>query len=177
MHCVPRIGRGMRFVTIVMLALPLVGCVCPDSKARQEIPAIASGTPSAREFENRLADAQEVLYRLLVPNTMARTRPRMEQEVQDLLSRFAGLAQPFKQHPNASIQFLSGKVAGTPAGEQDPAVCALQLLYEIDTESARAVIRQAEAHSHEVVARTARQMLSDHQDLFWGFRQPREDDR
>ena len=130
----------------------------------------AAGSPDTAHLDNTFREAERVLYRLLLPNTMARTEPRTDAEVLHLLGRFRRLSRVFEEHPGVSVPFLSAKVSTTPAGQQDPAVCALQLLFEIDSPTARRAIRNAQKHPHEVVSRTAVAMLRHRQGLLYGFR-------
>ena len=81
----------------------------------------------------------------------------------------------FKQNLDISVSFLKMKVKTTKPENQDPALCALQLLYEINTELARNIIINAQKHPNEVVSITAKQMISNKQDLLWGFRNYKTD--
>jgi len=80
------------------------------------------------------------------------------------------IASVFRKHLDLSVPILTAKVASTPPGAEDPAFCALQLLFEINTQSSWKVIRAAETSPHEVASRLARGMVKDNQDALWGFR-------
>ena len=153
--------KNASLLTLTVLLL-LVGCGPQRSGAR---------APDTAQLDKTFREAERVLYRLLLPNTMARTEPRTDAQVLHLLGRFRRLSRLFEEHPAVSVPFLCAKVSTTPAGEQDPAVCALQLLFEIDSPAARRAIRDAQKHPHEVVSRTAVAMLRRAEDLLRGFRE------
>ncbi|WP_455388922.1 hypothetical protein [Petrachloros mirabilis] len=152
-------------VPILLFSFLAVSAVLVDS-------AQAIGTTIAANsgMETKFEEAQDTLYALLLPNSMARTQPQTKQDVQHLLKRFERLASYFKKDPSTSLPFLVSKVKATPVDDQDPGLCALQLLYEINTEPARKVIQGAQQGANETLSEKATSMIQDHQGLLWGFR-------
>lgn len=121
-------------------------------------------------LETKFGQAQDTLYALLLPNSMARTQPQSQQDVQRLLTRFERLASFFKKDARVAVPFLTAKVKSTPVDDQDPGLCALQLLYEINTKASRQVIEDAQKGSNEMLSEKAASMIQDRQGLLWGFR-------
>ena len=150
------------YVLLIMTALLLLGC-----SARTSTSTVLDTT----QLDTAFHEAEKVLYQLLMPNSMARTEPRTDAEVLGLLERFRELSRMFEENPSVSVPFLSAKVSTTPVDRQDPAICALQLLFEINNGAARCAILDAQMHPHEVVSRTATGMLRHGEDCLWGFRQ------
>ena len=157
-------------MVIILLAFMVTIAVLPEGVQSSDLEAV----PTA-ELEARLKEAETILYDLLLPNTMARTQPRSKQQEQNLLNQFERISAAFKKDPDASVRFLAAKVASTPSDGKDRAFCALQLLYEINTEASRKVIREAQNHPDEVVSRLAKEMVNENHDALWGFRNQKKD--
>lgn len=150
------------YVLLILTALLLLGCIARTS---------TSNDLDTTQLDTAFHKAEKVLYQLLMPNSMARSEPRTDAEVLGLLERFHELSRMFAEYPDVAVPFLSAKVSTTPADRQDPAVCALQLLFEINNGAAHRAILDAQMHPHEVVFRTANGMLRHGEDCLWGFRQ------
>jgi len=155
---------------IILLAFMVTIAVLPEGVQSSDLEAV----PTA-ELEAKFKQAEAILYNLLLPNTMARTQPRSRQQERDLLNQFERIAAAFKKQPDASVRFLAAKVTSAPSDGQDPAFCALQLLYEINTEASRKVIREAQNQPDEVVSRLAKEMVNENHDALWGFRNQKKD--
>ncbi|MGA2516445.1 MAG: hypothetical protein ABSG44_07820 [Thermodesulfobacteriota bacterium] len=157
-------------VLIILPAFFVTIAVLPGRVRGSDLEAVPT-----TELETKFKEAEAILYDLLLPNTMARTQPRSKQQERGLLNQFERISAAFKKHPDASVRFLAAKVASTPSDDQDPAFCALQLLYEINTEASRKVIREAQNHPDEVVSRLAKGMVDESHDALWGFRNEKKD--
>jgi hypothetical protein len=122
-----------------------------------------------RQFDNKFNEAQEILLKLLFPNTMARSEDQTIQNEEKLLYDFQIITDYFITYKDLSIPFLADKLASTPAESLEPGVCALQLLFEINTKKSIMVIQDAIKSSNEVISKLARQMIDNKQDALWGF--------
>ena len=152
-------------ILISMLVIVVAISVFPEKIRGANYEALTTA-----DFEKTFTNAQDIFYKLLLPNSMARTTPRSKREEEKLLQSFQGIAATFKNHANISVPFLKAKVASTLPDAEDPALCALQLLFEINDQASWKVIRDAQSNPHEVVAEWAKEMVKHKQDVLWGFR-------
>ena len=130
-----------------------------------------TSTPGTAAHAEALRRADRALMRLLLPNSMARTSPRTQEEIDGLLAEFRDAADEFAKAPEASVRFLHGVVVGTTSRKDEGlALAALQILYVLDSPAASSVIRGARTHPNGIVARTARSIVEREEDLLWGFR-------
>jgi hypothetical protein len=157
----------MKAPIVILLALVVV--VLAVAALPGKLRGSDFGAVSVPDLEEKFVTAQAILYDLLLPNTMARTSAQTKAEEERLLDSFRKIAAVFKKAPDVSVPFLASKVASAPPDSEDPALCALQLLFEINSQSAWKVIRAAQAHPHEVVSRLAKGMVKNNQDALWGF--------
>ena len=127
-------------------------------------------TPATPAHSEALRRADRALTRLLLPNTMARTMPRTQEEIDGLLAEVSAAAAEFARTPESSVQFLQGALWGaTGRDDEDMTLSALQVLHALNTPAASSVIREAQTHPDPVVARAARSIVERDQDLLWGF--------
>ncbi len=160
-------SRGGRLVVsaglIALVAIAAVAAVPPRGAS-----ADAAATAPRVDLERELHRTGEALVALLLPNTMARTRPRTDAEVGALVREVIGAADHIRADRERAIPFLRGVLAAT-TDEDEPALAALQLLAMLDDPWADAVIAEARQHRSETVARTATTMTVEGTDLLSGF--------
>ena len=135
--------------------------------------ALANDAVSDIELEKKFNAAQELLFKLLFPNSQARTEPETFSEEKQLLDDFQKLADYFIDDQELTIPFLADQLAVTPAESLEPGVCALQLLFEINTPTSMKIIQHAKKHQSESVAQLAKGIIDSDQDALWGFRSMR----
>ena len=129
-----------------------------------------TSTPGTAAHAQALRRADRAMTRLLLPNSMARTSPRTQEEIDGLLAEFRDAADEFAKPPEASVRFLLGVVGTTSREDEGLALSALQILYVLDSPAASSVIRGARTHPNGIVARTARSIVELDADLLRGFR-------
>lgn len=128
----------------------------------------SSEIQGAAGLETNFGKAEDILFKLLLPNSMARTEPRSKEDEKALLGDFKIVAAMFTENPELSVPFLAEKLKPS-SSDDDAAICALQILYEIDTPNSRKAIQDAQKHPVETVSRLAREMITERVDALWGF--------
>ncbi|QFY44578.1 hypothetical protein F6R98_19700 [Candidatus Methylospira mobilis] len=160
----------MKTLSLLILSVIVVLTITMQSERHNFSPFEAA---SAADLEQNFSDAQEILATLLSPNLQAMDPLPSQAELDRLtgqrLDDFKRIAAVFKKHPEESVPFLASKLTPNLPDAGDSGICALQLLFEINTPPSWKVIQGAQAHADEIVSRVAEQMTKDKQDVLWGF--------